>query len=235
MPHVVHITENAPGPEMIAALGLIAPARVLLLHGGASDMSADNLMAVRSLLEDGVVQSIAHEHVVVLDGGTQAGIFRIMGESYARAKATFPLIGVCPEAEVIWPGRPNGAGPHLLEPNHTHFVLTPGVRWGDETPFLFTLTDALAADAPSLALLINGGVIAKQEMLANVAHGREVVVVRGSGRLADQIADVWKGYLKPSDDALVEIVRHGKIIVIELDDGPEKLAELLRQKLQIGF
>lgn len=233
MPHVISITKNATGSEIVANLELAAPTRVLLLHGGASLMSAHGLLAVRTLLEEGVAQAIGRKRVAVLDGGTQTGVAQMMGEGRARAKATFPLIGICPEAEVTWPGGPTASGRHLLDPHHTHFVLTSGERWGDETPYLFALAEALAADAPSLALLINGGAIAKREILANVACGREIVVTRGSGRLADQIADICSGDLAPPDNDFVAIAHKGKITIIELAEGSQRLSELLRQKLHL--
>lgn len=234
MPHVISITENATGSEIVANLELAAPTRVLLLHGGASLMSAHDLLAVRTLLEEDVAQTIGRKSIAVLDGGTQAGIAQIIGVISAQAEITFPLIGICPEVEVTWPGGPCGSDRHQLEPNHTHFVLTPGERWGDETPYLFALAEALAANAPSLALLINGGAIAKREILANVACGREIVVVRGSGRLADQIADICSGNLTPPDNDFVAIAHKGKITIMDLAEGPQKLSELLRQKLHLG-
>lgn len=235
MSDLILATMNSTGPELVAALGLTnPPAGVLLLHGGAAAMSAHDLGSVRNLLEEGVVRAIANEDIVVLDGGTQAGITRIIGEGRSHTGATFPLVGVCPEVKVSWSGGAVDPGRHPLEPNHTHIILTPGEDWGDETPYLFALAAALAADAPSLAVLINGGEIALREVLTNVQQGREIVIVRGSGRLADQIAAARSGEAAPPDDELAAVVRDGHLTVVDIAEGPSRLVRLIRQNLGFG-
>lgn len=219
---------------MRAALGIAPPAGVLLLHGGASAMSQSELAAVRGLLGKELAHTLAVWDILVIDGGTATGVAQLIGESRVSSMMEFPLVGVCPEAEVSWPGGPTGAEQNALDPNHTHFVLTPGSRWGAETPFMFALADALGKQNPSLALLINGGSIARQEVLANVAHGREIIVVRGSGRLADQIAAMWVGDLATPDEELAEIKRLGRITVFDINDGAHRFVELIRLKLGIS-
>jgi len=221
---------GAAGATMAAALELPPPRAVLLLNGGASYMSSAKMTQLHDLLQ-AVAHLVVEEGITVIDGGTRAGVMQIMGEGYASAGGRLPLIGVCPAALVSWPGGP--ADDHLtpLEPHHTHFVLTPGQRWGAETETMFALAAALSASAPSLAILVNGGSIARQEVLYNVRQKREIIVLQGSGRLADLIAAVVNGDMAPPDDEIATIVQDGRITVFDIARGPKALATLIRWKL----
>jgi hypothetical protein len=53
---------------------------------------------------------------------------------------------------------------------------------------MFAFAAVLAARVPAVAVLANGGMISKKEVLSAVRHGITTVVIEGSGRLADQIA-----------------------------------------------
>jgi len=221
---------GAAGATIVAALELPPPRAVLLLNGGASDMSSAEMTQLHDLLQ-AVAHLVVEEGITVIDGGTRAGVMQMMGEGYAAAGGRSPLIGVCPAALVCWPGGP--ADDHLtpLEHHHTHFVLTPGQRWGAETETMFALAAALNASAPSLAILVNGGSIARQEVLYNVRQKREIIVLQGSGRLADLIAAVVNGDMAPPDDEIATIVRDGRITVFDIVRGAKALATLIQWKL----
>jgi hypothetical protein len=107
------------------------------------------------------------------------------------------LIGVAAEGTVTWPGRKQtlkekliskrDAGP--LDPNHTHFILVPGDNWGDESIWISKVATQLAGDLPSIAVLLNGGMIARdQDVPNNLKAGRMVLVIEGTGRAADDFA-----------------------------------------------
>jgi hypothetical protein len=230
----VHAPTGIEGAAIAAALELPTPRAVLMLSGGAADISPTEVCRLRDLLVEGVARIAAEEGIAVMDGGTQAGVMQMIGEGHAAARGTAPLIGVCPAALVTWPGGPTGEGRVPLEPNHTHFVLTDGDYWGAETDTMFALAAALSNGIPSIALLANGGSVARQEMLHNVRQGREIIVIRGSGRLADIIAAVVAGDMEPPDGEIAAIVRCGRITLFDITDGPEALAALIRQRLLKG-
>lgn len=227
----VHAPGDADGAVMASALQLPPPRAVLLLNGGASDMSPADMARLRRLLSEGVARIAAEENIAVIDGGTQAGVMEMMGEGWTASGNRVPLIGVCPAALVTWPGGPSDDGRVPLEPNHTHFVLTEGESWGDETETMFALAAALGKDVPSVAILANGGSIAGGEVLHNVREGREIIVIRGSGRLADEIASVVAGEMDPPNDAVAAIVQEGQITVFDVNDESEALVALIRRKL----
>lgn len=230
----VHASSPPDGPSLMKALNLPPPRAVLLLHGGASDMSPSASSRVRHLVE-AIARIVVKEHIAVIDGGTCTGVMKMMGEAYDAVGGRSPLIGVCPAALVTWPGGP--ASPELvsLELNHTHFVLTPGSHWGDETETMFALASTLAADIPSLAILINGGSVARRELLFNVRQGREIIIVEGSGRLADVVAGATKGIIAPPDEEMAAVVREGQLTLFRIEQGPDALARLIYQKLFGGI
>jgi hypothetical protein len=89
---------------------------------------------------------------------------------------------------IAWPGRPRADETASLEPNHTHVVVVPGSAWGDEVPWLSAVAGAVATGARSITLLANGGEIAYRDVQASLAARRQVFVLSGTGRAADQIA-----------------------------------------------
>lgn len=221
----------ADGLAIAEALGLPPPRAFLLVHGGASAMPPAQMDRLRRLA-GGVARLVAEEVIAVIDGGTQAGVMQIVGEERARVEGTAPLIGVCPAALVSWPGGPASSNLVPLEPNHTHFVLTAGEHWGAETKTMFALAAALSSDGvPSVAILANGGPIAQDEVLQDIRQGREIIVIRGSGRLADSIAATIMGDNEPPGNEIAAIVREGHITLFDITDEPAALAALIRRKL----
>ncbi len=170
----VRVTSRA---ELDAA-GLPVGRPVLVLVGGAGGMRADELRALASVLRD-LVPLLDECGAVVVDGGTDVGVMRAVGRARAAAGGRFPLIGVAAEVAV---------GLDAFEPNHTHLVLVPGGAWGDESPWLAEVADAVAGPRPSLTVLVNGGPITFDDAEHSLGRNRPLVVLRGSGRAADAIA-----------------------------------------------
>lgn len=166
---------------------------VLVLVGGASGMGAEVLPALTELFAKELVPLLDRLGVAVVDGGTDAGVMRLVGESRSEAGATFPLIGVAAEGTVAIEGRESVNGSATVEPGHTHLILVPGDDWGDESPWLAAVGTALAAGHRSVTLLVNGGSIAYDDAECSLAAGRTLLVLDGSGRTADDIARAKRG------------------------------------------
>ncbi len=225
----VRARAGADGAQIAAALGLTTPRSLLMVSGGASEMSAADVERLRGPLA-GIARLVAQEHVAIIDGGTQAGVMQLIGQGRAALGGDAPLIGVCPAALVTWPAGPRGTDRVSLDPNHTHFVLTDGYRWGAETETMFALAAFISARAPSLAVLANGGAVARKELLRHVSQSRLVIVLAGSGRLADEIAAAAAN-TRIADQQIAAIVRDGRIAAFDIADGPAALATLIQRKL----
>jgi hypothetical protein len=161
----------------------------------------------------------------VVDGGTDAGVMRLMGEARTQIGAKFALIGVAPVSKVALPNSlepPADSTP--LEPNHSHFLLVPGSNWGDESPWLAQLATVLANGAPSVTILINGGEITFQDALQNVNAKRLVIVMADSGRTADILAGALHG--ETTDERAIELAKSGIVHYIELSNFQENFENL---------
>ena len=114
---------------------------------------------------------------------------------------------------------PAGPDAAVLEPHHTQFVLVPGTDWGDESPWLADVADALARGAPSLTLVVNGGVITYDDATASLARGRPVLVLAGTGRTADAIAHARTGSDGDPRAMAIASSPHTSVVAVDDSDG----------------
>jgi hypothetical protein len=184
----LHVNDETDLPAALPALGLNPPRPVLVLVGGASGLQKEHIDAVSRILS--LLAQIADvTNSVVIDGGTQSGVMAWMGQARARAGYRFPLMGVAAEGVVTWSGGPEENVRTHLDPNHTHFILVPGNRWGDESPWIAKIATQLAGISPSVTMLINGGEISRHDVANSLAADRPVIILKGTGRLADELAN----------------------------------------------
>lgn len=215
--------------ELAMSLQLPFPVRLFMLSGGAGEMSSEATRRLNSLFQT-VAAVLAETQTTVIDGGTQFGAMALLGKALAQAKQTASYIGVLPAHAETSPNGPEGQ--EVLEPHHSHFVLVESANWGEEVPLMYSLAGYLSRRSASVALLVNGGGISLKEVEWNVRQGREVIVIAGSGRLADEIAAAV-GHPEAARASIAAVVRAGRLTVFDLLSEPlEKLAELLRQRLK---
>lgn len=168
---IVEARADAGGDELLAALGLPAPRATVVLNGTTAEYDP----ALAGVLGE-LAAAVTRERLTVVTGGTDAGIFALFGA--AIGQPTAPLVGVAPRDR----------GGVRLEPHHTHVVLVEGDTWGDETPALLALSDALGRLAPSVAVICGGGAGTRIEVAGHQRAGRPIVAVAGSGGVADELA-----------------------------------------------
>jgi len=196
------------------------------------------------LFSRGIARTALSTGAAIIDGGRQRGAMAMMGQGVAERGRRTPLIGVAPAGKVTYPGGPaNLKDGEPLDPNHTHFVLTEGDQWGDETETMIQLAAALAEPEPGgapdgkdklvVTILINGGSVAKKQVLQVVQRGWPVIVIQGSGHLADEIAALWQS--RPDfipDPALAEIISEGKLYFLPLSGSIERFGWQIEQLLR---
>jgi len=217
---------NAGAADIIQALNLKDPKAVLLLIGGA-DSVADNLKPkLTQLFGRGIARAVMNVNAVTVDGGTRAGVMEMMGQGVADRGFKTPLVGVAPLGLVKYPGS-TGAGDTPLDPNHSHFVLVDGDRWGSETSTMQLLVVELKDKMPAVALVAGGGEVTRSEVLQAVRQNLFLIVVEGSGGLADEIAVAWRAKpALPDDPVMAEIIADGRIELYQVG-GEVKAAEKL--------
>jgi hypothetical protein len=169
---VVEVHPGVGGDELVRGLELPAPRATVVLNGTTAECDPE-LAGVLAALAGAVIR----ERITVLTGGTDAGIFHLFGA--AMVAPTAPLVGVAPRQR-------EGVA---IEPHHTHVVLVEGDDWGDETPVLLALADALGRLAPTVAVICGGGAITRIEVQGHRRAGRSLIAVAGSGGVADELPE----------------------------------------------
>ena len=210
-------------------MGLAPNRPVLVIVGGAGSLGEMEQRLLGPLFSEGLAPLAEALGAAVVDGGTDAGVMRLIGQARAETGATFPLIGVAPADKVLAPGEPESSGGTHLELRHTHIVLVPAASWASGVDWLAAVAEAYAGEARSVTVLIGGGDVTWIDAEASVKAGRPLVVVRGTGRVADTLAAFLDG---ESHDARAEaIASSGLLTAVDLMDGPAAVAAAVERAL----
>lgn len=241
--------------DIITILDIKPYQAVILILGGVDSIDEKLTPRLTQLFGLGIARAAVEVDAVVVDGGTQAGVMAMMGEGVASRGCKTELIGVAPLNMVSYPGNSTTRIP--LEPNHSHFVLVEGNGWGSETVTMFNLVNVLTSkkdDAantdrklwmqaseklaprkvPALAILADGGQTARNEVLGAVRQNLPIIVVEGSGGLADEIAAAWqKRETLPDDPLMAEIIADGELHFHQLSNSVKGIERLIIRELGI--
>jgi hypothetical protein len=211
-------------PAAVGALDLGAPRPTIVVVGGAAGLD-DNALAGLESLAGGIVRAAAACGAVIVDGGTDAGVMRLVGRARAQASVPISLLGVVVRSLAVLPGQTVVGPMAALEPHHTHFVLVPGSSWGEEAPWIASVAGAIAGSCASVSVLVNGGEIAWTDVAESLEASRRVLVVAGTGRTADALAAAaTRG---PSDARAAALV--GTELVEAVGPGGDTAAALERR------
>src|SRR6266571_1760912 len=223
-------------PDLLRTLGIQQPKAVIIIAGGAANLNEQLDARLIQLFSYGIAPAAASVDAMIIDGGTHSGVMAMMGQGVAAQDQKSTLLGVSPAGSVTYPGKPGDTSSSEstpLDPNHSHFVLVETNEWGGETETMYALAAELSVACPSVAMLVNGGSITKDEVLHNVRQRRPIIVIEGSGRLADEVAKLWRE--KPSsipDPKMAEIIARGDIHLFPLSGSATKLVQLTLHLLE---
>lgn len=230
------------------ALGLSEPMPVLVLIGGAANVDPAVAEALLILFER-LAPRLDALGVTVVNGGTAFGVMALMGQARHRTAAGFPLVGVaargtvaqetlpsCAAVSVLSEagqlvdidrlgGRASGEGARL-DPHHSHFLLTPGDRWGDESAWIVAAATQLAGNRPALTLVAAGGLVTRRDVGLALQTGRRLIVLAGTGGTADLLADWWRHGREIADFPL-GVRERALMQVVEMADAVESVADIL--------
>lgn len=227
----IRVSERSQLEADLSRIHLHGPHPILVIVGGASNISETSFLNIQKLFVKVLAPIAETLGAYVVDGGTDAGVMKLIGQARHEIGATFPLIGVCPDGKVSLPDdiNPPPDSSHL-EPNHTHFILIPGNDWGDESPWIMRVASQLAAGEPSVTILLNGGEVTVKDAFHSVIAGRLVIVVAGSGRTADKLSSVMNGE-PTNDDRFQQLADSGLLKEIDLYESLESLAPVIQELL----
>jgi len=203
----VNLIEDREIQEALIKLEIPHPKPVIVLVGGAGGIGWLDKFPMRRAIA--IVANVAEQtQSVVVDGGTMAGIMTEIGKQRKQKKFSFPLIGVVFDS-LLMKEEPKS----ILDPNHTHFLLIPGEDWGAESAWISKIATAIAGDKKSITILVNGGDISKTDVEYSLLENRTTFVIRGTGRLANEIT--------PS----------GKVFAVDISQKTDEILEFLKTKL----
>ena len=174
---VVEVAARTDGRTVLARLGIDSTATVVL--NGATDEDPRNSYRDLGRSIDAIVAALTPgPDVAFVSGGTDAGIFAILGRAVSARGFAGPLIGVVPSGRVRVPELDlDSPRAHAPEPHHTHLVVVEGDGWGDETPVMLDLVDALSERGPVIVVIAGGGAVTETELQGHDAAGRTVLLV----------------------------------------------------------
>jgi hypothetical protein len=207
-----HRIDVAPYPDAVEAAAAQLPladrTRTLVVNGGTAEAGWPTA-EVKAALRAAVVELITLPGPVIISGGTQAGLFALLGEVVAETAFDGPVIGVAPAGRI-------GVSQTPLEPHHSHTLVVDAESWGDEIPTLMTLVRFLRGRGPVVALIAGGGEQTLAEVKGHLAAETPVIALRGTGRSTDGLAQA----LDHSD----------RLIVVDVTD-PDAVAAAIRDNL----
>ena len=213
-PLIERIGQPADVPAALRALNIRTGRPVIVAVGGAGGMTPGHQAPLTEIMEQ-LLRTLEQWDGAIVDGGTDAGIMRLLGLARQSTAASVPLIGVAAEGTVALPGKPPPPDAARLDRHHTHAILVPGSTWGDESPWLSTVATAIADGWPSLTLVINGGQITYDDIDHSLRADRPVIIVAGTGRTADAIAAAVHGDAPNSRAAQIAASPDTRIVPLE--------------------
>jgi len=229
---MVQVSPDTPVAQIVTALGLSFPHALVLLNGGTAQLAPSLQLQLTAILQDGLAKLASQRQVTLMTGATDAGIFSLLGQGFAKWKRTAPCIGVCVDTLVAWqPPFDNLSETDEripLEPHHSHFVVVTGKDWGDELTTMYTLAKYLSQHCAPLNIFAGGGSITIKEMLTAVKQGRKMILLAGSGRATDSVLAAYRGE-KVTDERFETIARQGTIIPVDISQGTNALEKVVRE------
>jgi SLOG in TRPM, prokaryote len=217
---------------ILQALDFAQPHALIMVFGGAKGLDDSRKARVAELFNDAIAPVAAELGALIIDGGTQSGVMAMMGEAVTRDGRRSHLLGIAPKGKITDPeiaGATAVADGARLEANHSHFVLVESNEWGGETTKMLEL--ARGFNAPTVAILVNGGEIARKEALQSVRNGWPLLVVKGSGRFADELSEAVRDGQSAKSAEVNEIARSGRVTLFHVNDAAQKLKAELRRML----
>jgi hypothetical protein len=231
LPHI-----KATGKEIVGALGIAPPKALILIVGGADSIDANLKPRLSQLFGRSIARAAFDVGATVIDDGTASGVTEMMGQGVADHGYKCPLIGVAPLSQVNYPVGPGGKNTDL-DPNHSHFVLVEGNSWGDELGVVEELVECFTEEARAIAILANGGPRSRKEVLHIVRRDLPLLIVEGSGGLADEIAAAWRARSsqpEPADPEMAEIIADGNIELHGLANSIKGMERQIVRKLGVN-
>jgi hypothetical protein len=253
---VLHVKQTLEPKGVLDALDIPPAQAAIIVAGGATPFPPRLKNRLTDLFSRGIAQAALECEAILLDEGTNSGVSELVGQGVADRGRKTALVGVLSEPDTTSPEGSAADVARGLDANHTHFVrLAPGKQAG-AGGLLCGLAETAAANKDWVLTVLVGGEpqgTAMDLALETVRRKWPLVVIEGSGSLADQIARlknatlaverrtgrVWKrinqmpafnplARLRETNPRLYEVISDGKILIVGKDFDAIQLRNLVK-------
>jgi hypothetical protein len=229
---LITVSASTPVRDVLARLNIEPPSATIIILGGQPPLGESVTARLATLFGRGVAPAAINSRAVVIDSAAKSGVGGFLGQLAAVHVEQSVFIGVAPRACVPMA---NGLihDPSELDPNHTHFVVTPGERWGDESDMVDLLARELVPTGKTaVAILAGGDTRTRVAALRCLQRGWGLIVIEGSGGTADEIVNLRKKPNTPAADPIVaEIATRGDVYILPDEARADRLERLILQRL----
>jgi hypothetical protein len=208
----------------------IAPERgvpVVVILGSADTLTEAQEVLIEKALRVMIAPSASERSAIVIDGGTDSGVMRLVGLTFNEAGSNCRLVGVVPEAKLIV----DAQGEHQDDdrarpaPCHDDIILTGGDEWGSELTALIGIVERLTADAPVLVIVAGGGDHTRREFEVAQDRGWPTLVLTRTGGTADRLLiesqKGWKNFRSNFTSRFSHSQEAGPIAACSAESGLE--------------
>ena len=227
--------------DIITTLHLKSYKAVFLNLGNSDNFGEALLPSLLQLFSRGIAVAAIDAGALIIDGGLTSGVMDLMGKGIADRGYKSILIGITSSDKITFQG--DAEFNESLEANHSHFILTEGGNWRTD-PVVNEVISRLIRrpgkfekkiierKVPALAIVTGGNESTKELLLQAVRLKFTVIIVEGSGGLADDVAAAMqvKDTL-PKDPAMAEIIFDGKLFFHELTKPATDIHSLISSSL----
>jgi hypothetical protein len=238
---LLQVSAGAAPPAIVEGLGIEPSQPVVVLAGeqnvgGPADVGSPQMRAAARQGADAAAATSA----TIIDGGVHGEFSSLVGRRIAERSVPYTRLGVASVGRLT----PHGASaPHAvdldvgnLEPHHSHFVVVEGAAEAADD-LSDALADELSGGRPGVLVLAGGGPGAMNRLVRSVRRGWPIVVLQGTGGLADElaraaIAQRGKGQ-PPADPVLAEVLSAGDLQLFPTDHGFDALERFLVRRLEV--
>lgn len=227
----------------------MTPKAVVLIVGGTEIEDTELQTRLVQLFRRGLAYAAVQDEILIIAENTQDQATAALGKALLERSEKALLLGIVNEKQITVPEQDevddSDNEQNMAKFNCTHLILLKDTTSESEVDILHKLAEEFSQDVPVLMILVNESPMAKDEVLRCVRQGWPILVIEGSGGLADKIQQefqVKKNYIRKlselrshntvqpeppppfiSDLVLTEIIDEGNLHFFPITAMPEKL------------
>lgn len=220
---------------LLEELELSPPKALIIIAGGTKDCDERQKSHLYQFGR-GIDRAASGIDAIIIDRGAGSEGMAIMEETAPYRRYNAPIIGIAHAGHVSYPGDPESDRDRPLDPDHSHFILVDEPERNQEIDQVYRFAEFLkmAENIPVITALFNGGKKERAQVLRSVRMESPVIVFKGSGGLADRIAESIENPPDFMEDAeLAEIVQEGEIRIFSMESSINALERLIARQVRM--